>query len=157
MSIDFNSSTDKLVPLSKKKNKILAFLYLILHPLKAVNILFDQYKATTNYKLIFNGQVIYLEHYLNDLYDNTLRRIYIEDTANIDYSYIYNQAELLPTLMVYNAAENVPVYIYNNSEAVDNIDFIIKIPIGVTFNESVLRTQIDYYKIAGKKYTIETF
>ena len=88
MLINFNSTTRKLIPISKQKNKISAFLYLILHPLKAVNILFDQYKTDTNYKLIFNGQIVYLEHYLNDIYDNTQRRIYIQDTANAVYNYI---------------------------------------------------------------------
>ncbi len=157
MLINFNSTTRKLIPISKQKNKISAFLYLILHPLKAVNILFDQYKTDTNYKLIFNGQIVYLEHYLNDIYDSTQRRIYIQDTANAVYNYIYNQAELLPTLMVYNANENVPVYLINNNEAVEQIDFIIKVPSSITYNQKVMRSQVDYYKSAGKKYKIETF
>tara|TARA_R110002111_G_scaffold140072_1_gene206022 strand:- start:855 stop:1328 length:474 start_codon:yes stop_codon:yes gene_type:complete len=157
MLLDFNNIINKLLPISKRKDKTVAFLYLILHPLKAVNILFNQYKIGTNYKLIFNGQVIYLEHYLNDLYDNTQRRIYIQDTANAVYNYIYNQAELLPPLMVYNANENIAVYLINNNEAVEQIDFIVMIPSSIIYNEKVIRSQIDYYKSAGKKYKIETF
>lgn len=157
MLIDFNNLINKLLPFSKRKDKLTAFLYLILHPLKAVNIMYNQFKADTDYRLIFNGQIIYLEHYLNDLYDNTQRRIYIQDTANSTYNYIYNAAELLPPLFVYNANENIPVYLINNNEALENIDFIVFVPSSITFNEKVVREQIDYYKAAGKKYKIETF
>ncbi len=157
MLIDFNNLINKLLPISKRKPKTTAFLYLLLHPVKAVNILFNQFKTDTNYKLIFNGQIIYLEHYLNDLYDNTQRRIYIQDTANATFNYIYNRVELQQTLNIYNASENVPVYLINNNEAVEQIDFIVFIPSSISFNEKVVREQIDYYKAAGKKYKIETF
>lgn len=146
-----------MLPISKRKVKIDSWLYIILRPITLLNGLFQQFKGSTNYKLNFNGQVIYLEHYLNDLYDTTQRRIYIEDTANIDYNYVYNIAELIPTLMVYNSNENIPVYVVNENEVVEQFNFIVNIPNSISFTEKIIRSQIDYYKVAGKKYKIETF
>lgn len=157
MIIDFNNLINKLLPISKRKDRVVAFLYLILHPIKTINILFDLFKKDIDYKLIFNGQVIYLEHYLNDLYDNTNRGIYIVDGSRTNQNYVYNRAEQIPSLVLYNRAENTPVYFINNNEVVEEVNFIIKVPSSVVFNEKIMREQIDIYKSAGKKYIIETF
>lgn len=155
--IDFHKILRLILPLSKRKVKIDSWLYIILQPITYLNNLFYQFKEVTNYKLKFNGQVIYLEHYLNDLYDPSQRRIYIEDTSNTDPNYIFNRVELLPALILYNQSENTPVYFLNNNEYTEQIDFIVKIPSGININSDLLRLEIDYYKQAGKKYKIETF
>lgn len=156
--INFNTSINKQLPISKRKVKIVALLKLLLHPLIAVNLLFEQFKLAISYKLQFNGQIIYLEHFLNDLYDPSNRSIHIEDVANIDVSYAYNRAEQQPTIIAYNRAEQqVSAYLNNRQEIINQFQFIVKVPTSVTFDEVIMRIQIDYYKIAGKQYKIETF
>lgn len=52
-------------------NSMHAYLFLI-------NDKFKAFVLEVRYKLQINGQKIYLEHYLNDLFDDTQRRIYID-------------------------------------------------------------------------------
>jgi hypothetical protein len=37
------------------------------------------------------------------------------------------------------------------------MDFIVYVPVAVTFNESEMKAVINFYKLAGKRYTIQTY
>ncbi len=54
-------------------------------------------------KVAYNGQTLYLEKLLNDTFDNTLRRIYINDYGIINQNYLYKKSELM-----------LPIYLYKN-------------------------------------------
>lgn len=157
-AVDFLDIVVKLIPFHLRKTTIIAYLTAILKPFQTLNALFVQFTEDTNYRLIFTGQVIYLEHYLNDLYDPTLRRIYIEDVANIQFDYIFQDIEQRPPVYVYQQAEGQPpFYIAQQSEYDQAINFIIHIPVSITFDELIVRKQVDVYKQAGRQYSIETF
>ena len=84
-----------LIP-TKIRNQIqLAWLASLLQPLQELNDKFAFYAKTTHYDLNFNGQVIYLEHVLNDSYDDLLRRIFIKDPDLLafDNFFLFYKAE----------------------------------------------------------------
>lgn len=111
------------------------------------------------YEMTFTGQVIYLEHYLNDLYDPINRDIYIEDFDGPETTYLFNKAENNEETYLFNKSENEPpTYLYNKAELQAlQIDFVVFVPASVTFTEVVMRKQIDKYKLAGKAYKIEVY
>lgn len=106
------------------------------------------------YELSMNGQVIYLEHLLNDAFDITLRRIYISDSA-VFYRYIFNQNEGETPSYVYNTSEtnNDQIYLYNEEEA--STTFIIYVPVGLVTNWDLFNTLVKKYKLSSKHYKIE--
>ncbi len=85
-----------------RKQKTIDFLYSLIKPLQSLNDSFNLFRNKVSSDLSYNSQVIQLERLLNDCYDPTQRRIFIEDTANIDYNYLYNELENREAVYFYN-------------------------------------------------------
>lgn len=49
------------------------------------------------------------------------------------------------------------VVIINKSEVYAQDDFIVWVPVGVVFDINEMKALINYYKLAGKKYSIQTY
>lgn len=109
------------------------------------------------YQMQHDSRVIYLEKVLNEYFEiatynpnshEATRKIYIVDVAAVPETYIFQPEE------------NKPVYlgsVYLDRETASNFQFIVKIPNEITYDEARLRALIDYYKLAGKRYIIETY
>lgn len=156
-SVDFSDIVAKLLPIELRKDWLKRYIKAALQPLQNINTYFFQLVNDTDYKLAFNGQVIYLEHILNDRYDPINRGIYIEDGANVVYTYIYNVLETKPPLFIYNKSEGNPTYLKNRTEHTTTVQFIIKVPLAVSYDEYIMRLLVDTYKQAGVIYSIETY
>jgi hypothetical protein len=104
-----------------------------------------EFLGTKYYQLEINGQVCFLQKMLNDRWDNTLRRIIIEDVVLLPVIYVYAESEL-KDLYIKKESENDPKFIYTESETgVDADDFLIKIPSAITFDELEIRALL--YKV----------
>ena len=151
-----------LLPPHWRTKSQIDFLKPVAKPFITVHNVFMTFRANNLYKLSFTGQVISLEYLLNQYYQT--EGIYISDTAP-DYpeTTIYNteENETDEPVYVFNADETIlpeeQVYLYNNEEFDLNINFIINIPIAVTFDENVVRALVNLYKLAGKQYSIKTY
>jgi len=149
-TIDFNALPRLLSITALKDSDINDLVKIFMSPL------IDLYDETL-YKMQHNCQVIYLEKMLNEYFEIftynpnshiATRQIYIIDAPTVAPTYIY-QSE-----------ENKPVYLgteYLDRESTTTYQFIIKIPVSINFNEIQLRALVDYYKLAGKQYIIETY
>ncbi|HXU28012.1 MAG TPA: hypothetical protein VN698_12350 [Bacteroidia bacterium] len=168
----------------------------LISPFQAIYASFLQAKSDFIYKAQFNSQIEYLEMLLNDKFDPTARRIYIENTGSSTLFWVYQKAESKPPIYIYNrwksattytanqyAVENNRVYValvtttgeqpslnptkwayYKNvqylrrrSEFVTSYDFTVYVPLGLPFNDSSMRAQIDYYRFLSKMYQIVLF
>lgn len=157
-NISFKDIVNKLLPLALRKERVKAFLYALIKPLKDVNSTFSGFKDGIDYELRFNGQTIYLEHILNDKYDSILKRIYIEDTSAIDYTYLFNEVEAREKFYLRNLSEATPpIYLENITEQVNQTHFKVKVPSTITFSTPEMEALVDKYRKAGTNYTIETF
>ena len=87
----------------------------LLKGLQDINDMFDDCALETKYLMNLTGQVIYLEHYLNDLFDPDLRRIFISDDSILLAPYLYTIADgHTPVWYLYNIADGEPpFYLYN--------------------------------------------
>ena len=174
----------------------MAWLNVIIKPVKDLYDAFILYRATALYKLNFNGQIIYLEHILNDVFDNANRGIYIDNTADLNRVYLFNSSELVTPVYVYNNYDaaipyvvgefsvydnkvwvcsnnttgNTPgvsssywnfdsdvLFLENESEYQSNYDFIVMVPAAVVFDINAMKSLVNYYRCAGKRFTIQTF
>jgi hypothetical protein len=149
------------IPEILRQTRLLAFVRALLSALQVVQATLEGFIFNKRYELRFNGQVIYLEHRLNDGFDNDLRRIYIGDAEpnNVQPTIVTNRYEGQPTLIVTNITElqDTSVF-YNTSELQSPFDFIVFVPTGVlTGQENSLRALVDFYRIGGKIWTFQTF
>jgi hypothetical protein len=103
-----------------------------------------------DYKLHINSQVCYLKKCLNDGFDYSLRRITIEEGQIYTRSYIFQEAE--------NKPKYLPYVLWEESKYADSgYDFVVKLNglvLGVDAKNK-LRSVVNEYKLAGKRYKIE--
>ncbi len=145
-----------------RQPKTEAYMTVLLQPLQSLNTLFIALAASIRYKMSINGQVVYLEHYLNDSFDPILRRIYIDDPLgqNITPIIIFNKVEQQATQLIYNKSENVPnAAAVHNKIQIASVDFVVYIP---TMISSIaisvqINSLVNHYRIAGKRFAIITF
>jgi len=100
------------------------------------------------YKLKHNGQVCYLRAMLNDSFDITNRRIMIEDTGRNDWTFVYNEAQNKPLLL--ETVIIVSEHLTND----EGTDFTVKVPAEFSPLQSQIISLVNYYKLAGKRYSI---
>ncbi|MDT8413218.1 MAG: hypothetical protein RQ875_12195 [Vicingaceae bacterium] len=152
-NIDFRDISNKWIEPDLRQPAILDFIYSIIKPFKTSNNFLQVFRDEINYKLLFNGQVIYIEHYLNDVYDPILRRIFISDAERAPINYLFNKLESRPKTYLYNKSEGqVSLYMYNTLEYNGTITFWVNVPASITFNQIVMTNQIDVYRMAGKQF-----
>ncbi|MGR3790663.1 hypothetical protein ACUXZJ_07105 [Flavobacterium sp. TN-1] len=132
---------------------MIAFLQCLTKPIDLIYKDWVKSREKDWYRLAHNGQVCKLEKVLNDEFDKEKRRIYIDDGDSFAQEYIFTQDEsekvfLGDTLFVYSDEE------YENT----GVDFVVYVPAELVgkINHHKLNYLIKYYKLAGKRYRIET-
>lgn len=150
ISTNFKQQFLDLSPTFFRGERFEAFLGAFAKPLQTM-------ADTTLYQMQHDSTVIYLEKVLNEYLQIATynpsshiatRQIYIIDTVQA------------PTTYIYQTGENQPLYlgtVYLDREKTTTADFIIKIPALLSFDELKLRAVVNFYKLAGKKYIIETY
>lgn len=151
-----------LIPLKIRGDRFTEWIGALVEPIQTINDTFAAMVAAIRYELQFNGQVIYLEHILNDQFDVGGRNIYIDDPDQyIDDNYLYNKIEDQDDLTIYNKAEGGPdLYLYTLAETAANDDFIVFVPDTIGFDAAMqvqMSVIIDRYRHAGKRYSFETY
>lgn len=156
-NINWRRLTIWFLPIALRQVKHIAWLQVVFQPIKQLWLDFTKFRKQATYKVIHTSQVCYLEAVLNDLFDNTLRRIYIENGLFIEPLYIYTVPEDKPRYIDTQ-------YIFSENDLNNNdTDFIVIVPLDLKpLNEvaqnaylSQMKALINYYKLASKTYTIQ--
>jgi len=154
MSATYNFNIDKLLvlltPTFLRKRKLVAWLRTLAMPL---NKLLDDFKAHRErdlYNLTHNSQVCYLRKALNDEFDPQLRRIKIEDGTRNIRRYIYQRNVNRPLYLG-------RMFLYLRGNYIDGgVDFVVVLPRDLEYDKYKLEALVNFYKLAGKRWTIET-
>lgn len=160
-TINYSRLVDQLLPDKLNQSKTVNLLKSFLSVLQKI-------ADETLYKMQHNCQVIYLEKVLNEHYEIAdydlnnhvaTRKIYISDAPINERDFIHLNQEP-ETMWLFE--ENDPGTAEDDIEYIDVMGgaayhFIINIPTIVVFNEVTLRTLVDFYKLGGKKYIIQTY
>lgn len=113
---------------------------------------FLAYRDSALYRLNHNSQVCYLQAVLNDYFDYTLRRIRILDFSSFGAIFFWVDTD---TSHVVFMGDDSPVFFYNDDVG---IDFTVQIPTGVATDDSTiahLKALVNFYKLAGKQYSLQ--
>jgi len=155
--IDFGKVVRWNLRRKKRKPLILALLNAMAKPVVLLYQDFLKYRKAKLYQLMITPQKCWLERLLNDRYDFTQRRIYIDDGVDYPPVYIYQHDELKP-IFLRQAQEDSPVIIYTSGESGDfKDDFVIYVPGDLVFEDAEMTSLVKAYKLAGTKFKIQKF
>lgn len=159
-TIDFNIFATQLIPTFLRKSKITAFIQVLISPIVALYNEFISFRSLQKNRIHHTGQVIYFEKILNDTFDPVNRGISISDGVRINPVILYNNIESQAyPVYIYNSSEDHPNYVYNLGEFNSQYDFIINLP-AIIYNQidvPYLIATVELYKLAGKRYQIQTY
>ena len=150
ISTNFKQQFLDLSPTFFRGERFEAFLGAFAKPLQTL-------ADKTLYQMQHDSRVIYLEKVLNEYFEVptynasshiATRQIYIEDAPQVPKTYIYQPEELQPIYLG-------EIFLDKDNEI--TADFIINIPVAISFDEPRLRALIDFYKLSGKKHIIQTY
>lgn len=133
----------------------------LVSPISFLNGIFVEYATEVYYRLSITGQVVYLEHYLNDLFDSDNRGIYITDDNLIFPPFLFRTGDDIPVgeeLILYPDSD--PITLYNQDDFFTQGSFIVNVPSSLPLNtefENRIRRAVNQYKQAGVQYTIVNY
>lgn len=152
MSAMYNFNIDKLLvlltPTFLRKPKLVAWLRTLTMPLNKLLDDFKGHRERDLYNLTHNSQVCYLRKALNDEFDPQLRRIKIEDGTRNIRRYIYQRNVNRPLYLG-------RMFLYLRGNYIDGgVDFVVVLPRGLEYDKYKLEALVNFYKLAGKRWTI---
>ncbi len=147
------------LPTFLRKPKTLAFLNALFKPMLSQYNAFVAYKDDAIYRVSHNGSVTLLQKVLNDAFDDSQRRIYINNVQRRDTLRLYSR-EFERDIGTFTDAK----FGFRSALEFDNTqaDFTVHIPIEyqpdteLELNKYLIKVGaiINYYKIYGKNYNI---
>lgn len=114
---NINWDTLRLIasPLHKRQPVRQVWFTVLISQVKALHASFYELISHKLYMLQFNGQIIYMEHILNNTFDNVLRRIWINNNADASkFTFIFNKVEAQPPVHLFNKWNAVTSYFGND-------------------------------------------
>lgn len=138
----------------------LAYIKSFLAGLQSLIDIFSAFVYKTFYDLSITGQVVYLERYLNDKLDPSLRRIYIGDGSLILPPYLYMEIDNNPITLYNKAGSQSPFYLYNKQDFYGQAVFIIYVPSAIPLTQLLkdkIRALVDPRRQAGATYEIQSY
>lgn len=155
--VDIDEETLRLIPPRLRSFEFVELLKVLSMSHRVSLAKLVAFVASKDYELAFNGQVIYLEHVLNDVFDAVERRIYITDYDSSPRKYLFNKDEDNEITYLFNKEEDSDeVYFMNNQEEF-GYSFIVHVPAGQVSNYDLFRAWVNRYKLRGKSYGIVEF
>lgn len=157
--LDLMLLVNMLLPDALRRPDVLAFFRPIIEALDTIKnnnqAVFDDAK----YRLQFNELKIYIEHYINDRHDSINRGIFIEDVEQDENLFVFNKSENNEPFYLWNTddPDAEPVYLYNRNEIENLTDFIVYVPLGLTYNVHQLTADVNHFKLPGMKFQILTY
>ena len=157
---DIEKIINWLIPGQIRQSVHRAFVQTMNYPLRMVYSNFSDFKDKVNYRLNHNSQVCSLQGALNDSFDLTLRRIYIQDHIDPNKVWLYTyhimsilDASELTILHDYNG-EQVILQPYNIlSDQALAFEVIVPPSILVQYEQSIINL-VNYYRLASKKFQV---
>jgi len=153
--VDWNNVIRGVCPPRLYKKTIVAWLSVIIGQIQYLHSLFLSYANKVSYQLSHSSQVCYLEGALNDSFDPSQRRIYIKDAGGSVIVPLQRDTDLEPVLLNSDSTDEALILQGDSGYTGGEYDFIVVIPYQYTDAEIYrMRSLIDFYKLAGKRYDI---
>lgn len=149
-NVTWNRLAILLSPTFLRTEIMKSWLCLLVSPVADVHYWWLQFRKQNIYNLAHNSQKCYLRAALNDRFDMELRRIRIDDGNSFKRQYIYTDAEQKTKFLG-------TMFLYDDSDYADTgVDFIVVVPAGLLYSIFEMKSLIDFYRLASKRYKIIT-
>lgn len=153
--IIYNKLLSWLTPTMLRKQKMLAWIAIIISPVQFIYQDLLRFRTQKLYELSITPQVVYLQKLLNDRYDYVDRRIRIVDALDAEPIYLFVRTENHPVYF-FKRSENKPVYLYTRGESgVLRNDFVVQVPSAISFQNLEMKSLIQTNKLTSKKFAIQ--
>lgn len=169
--IDFVKLVSMLLPPILRSKFLVAFLKVLILPLRYVYGIFTEHKGEIDDKLNVSANVAILENALNRLFCLTNGQIYIVSTDEASRCvYLHFGRELFAPFRMFLSEERKNVYLVHEYESSAPINFIVMVP---TFlctstdskaedkygwkNLNVIKNLLNIYKPAGRTFSINLY
>jgi len=178
-NIDYKRLVVMLLPPFMRLPLLFGIIKAIIRPVITAYDTFMTNRSQNIYRVTRTGQVCHLRGMLNDAFDSALRRIYIADGQAGGWVFLYQQA-------LFNVVDNKHPLIVTQSDAVivdalgnttvifnegltlipkqgsigaSGIDFLVMVPFALrgAVDENRIKSQVNYYKLASKRYEIQYY
>lgn len=159
INIDFDKLIVQFLPKRLQKLKVIAFLSVLLSPLKQGYNKFKEWETKSNYDIKYqSGCPAHLEKVINDLFDNTDKRIYIGPGKIPTKRYLRLRLADDPWY-VRQISANAPSYIYTRAAYLNGAyNFTVNVPAALSTIDTVYLTAVvNRYKRDSKTYIIKYF
>ena len=151
-NVDVRKLAVQILPTFLRGQVMQTYVRALVKPIDDIHYQFLQKRKENLYIMEHNGQKCYLRAVLRDKYDPELRRIQIDDGNLFDAEYIYTDAEINSNPFL---AKFLDLILYQDSDLGDTaVDFYVKVPADIFYNEYEMKYLIDFYKLASKRYKI---
>lgn len=134
---------------------VFSFTYAAIRPIAQIHDRFLSNRRGNIDRVNITSQVCYLRGLLNDLFDPDERRIRIEDAKSNDWIFLWKE-ETFNTVQ-----KGLPLWLgtvmLSKQDAIGSLgfDFSVVVPIELKgIDEARMRANINYYKLASKRYKI---
>lgn len=137
-----------------RQSVLLSLLLALVSPLVMLYEAFSAYRRSVNRQLSYNAFVIYLEKFLNDLYNNEYY-IFIEDVRGEATLFMARKEENKPKDYFSLVSEGKPVYVADTDRLVGS--FIVWVPNALADETPTISRWVEYYKFAGTTFEIQLY
>jgi len=156
MKLNIYNLISLLLPIHKRKPNRIGILNMLLSPLVTLINEFYSYRSNTLYVSGITSQTLSLEAYLNYKLDSYNKRIKIRHFQKPTTLVLYNEGESPTNTFVGNEREEAGIKVVVKFQSEFNVltikDFEVLYP--STINESLLKSEVLKYKLAGKTYNL---
>jgi len=156
-NFDFDLFRDRYLPEHWRTPAVKDWIFSLFAPLKTLHQEFLDYRDVVLFDVAFNGQTIHLEFVLNELFAPGVGGIFIETQKDESLIFLSNKIENQPKIFLFNKSElEPPIFLKNRAERLE-FNFIVFVPVAIVFDEDELKAKINFYRLAGKTFKIETY
>ena len=140
------------------------FISVLASGINATKANFSTFVNQNKFELKFNAQSIYISEYLNQVFDSTLKRIYIINDATLFENYFYRTSEgITPDeqLYAFRASEIIADadQIYLGKSGLLGVNFQVAVPVALValVTNDVFLASVSKYKLPDKNFEIITY
>lgn len=144
-----------LIPAPLRKPFQIAWLMALISPVIRLHNELVAFRRAVIYRLTITPQVVYLEKALNDRYDVTLRRIRIVDAEELEGIPVFLKSENKQVVFYRKSEDEARIYYTREESARYGVDFVVEIPVFVSFDLPELTAFLEGFKLASKKFKVK--
>lgn len=156
MQINFRRFIVNMLPVKLRTISLYALIYSLFNGIVDIYNRLTAYSDTISYKLKHTSQVWSIQKVLNDEFDPSARRIRVTDSGDAEVILLNMDADQMPVLLDSDGYDPILLHADSNYFA-SGFDFIVDVPFTIDQGQIYrLRTLVDYYRLAGKRYDVIT-